>query len=104
MQPVVLGFYLQKYTIASRDQILQGKHVTENTLPQPHSSTQHETKVRLHGSPRLINVVESMKLYSTVERYFLHVSTKVNEAVDSKMAANELVREGVVVICDYLIK
>jgi hypothetical protein len=27
----------------------------------------------------------------------------VNETVDSKMAANELVREGVV-ICDYLIK
>jgi len=44
-----------------------------------------------------------MKLNSTVERYSLHGSTKVNEAVDSKMAANELVREGVV-ICDYLIK
>jgi hypothetical protein len=28
----------------------------------------------------------------------------VNEAVDFKMAANELVREGVVVICDYLMK
>jgi len=28
----------------------------------------------------------------------------VNEAVDFKMAANELLREGVVVICDYLIK
>ena len=28
----------------------------------------------------------------------------MNEAVDFKMAANELVREGVVVICDYLIK
>jgi hypothetical protein len=49
-------------------------------------------------------VVESTKLNSTVERYCLHGSTKVNEAVDSKVAANELVREGVVVICDYLIK
>jgi len=28
----------------------------------------------------------------------------VNEAVDFKMAANELVREGVVVICDCLMK
>ena len=28
----------------------------------------------------------------------------MNEAVDFKMAANELVREGVVVICEYLIK
>jgi len=28
----------------------------------------------------------------------------VNNAVDSKMVANELVREGVVVICDCLIK
>jgi hypothetical protein len=45
-----------------------------------------------------------MKLNSTVERYGLHSSTKVNEAVDSKMVANELVRERVVVICDYLIK
>jgi hypothetical protein len=45
-----------------------------------------------------------MTLNSTVERYCLHGSTKVNEAVDSKMAANELVREGVVVICDNLIK
>ena len=45
-----------------------------------------------------------MKLNSTVERCCLHGSTKVNEAVDFKMAANELVREGVVVICDYLIK
>ena len=61
-------------------------------------------KARLHGSPRLINTVESMKLNSSVERYSLQGSTKVNEAVDSKMAANELVREGVVVICDYLIK
>ena len=60
-------------------------------------------KARLHGSPRLINTVESMKLNSTVERYCLHGSTKVNEAVDFKMAANELVREGAV-ICDYLIK
>ena len=45
-----------------------------------------------------------MKLNSTVERYCLHGSTKVNEAVDSKMAANELVWEDGVVICDYLIK
>ena len=60
-------------------------------------------KARLHGSPRLINTVELMKLNSTVERYCLHGSTKVNEAVYFKMAANELVREGVV-ICDYLIK
>ena len=59
---------------------------------------------RLHGSPRLINAVESTKLNSTVERYCLYSSTKVNEAVDFKMAANELVREGVVVICDYLMK
>ena len=59
---------------------------------------------RLHGSPRLINAVESTKLNSTVERYSLHSSTKVNEAVDFKMAANELVREGVVVICNYLMK
>ena len=44
-----------------------------------------------------------MKLNSTVERYFLHGSTKANEAVNFKMAANELVREDVV-ICDYLIK
>ena len=44
-----------------------------------------------------------MKLNSTVERYCLHGSTKVNEAVDLKMAANELVRE-CVVIYDYLIK
>ena len=50
-------------------------------------------KARLHGSPRLINTVESMKLNSTVERYFLHGSTKVKEAVDFKMAANELVRK-----------
>jgi hypothetical protein len=61
-------------------------------------------KARLHRSPRLINAVESMKLNSTVERYCLHSSTKVNEAVDLKMAANELVREGVVVICDYLME
>jgi len=57
----------------------------------------------LHGSPRLINAVESMKLISMVERYYLHCSTKVNEAVDSKMAANELVREGVL-MCGYLVK
>ena len=61
-------------------------------------------KARLHGSPRLINTVESTKLNSMVERYCLQGSTKVNEAVDIKMAANELVQEGVVVICDYLIK
>jgi len=60
-------------------------------------------KARLHGSPRLINTVESTKLNSSVKRYCLHGSTKVNEAVDFKMAANELVREAVV-ICDYLIK
>ena len=34
-------------------------------------------KARLHGSPRLINVVESTKLNSTVERYCLYSSTKV---------------------------
>ena len=45
-----------------------------------------------------------MKLNSTVERCCLHGSTKVNEAVDFKMVANERVQEGVVVICDYLIK
>jgi len=61
-------------------------------------------KAHLHRSPRLINAVESTKLNSTVERYCLHSSTKVNEAVDFKMAANELVREGVVVICDCLMK
>jgi hypothetical protein len=64
----------------------------------------HLFKARLHGSPSLINTVESMKLNSTVERYCLHGSTKVNEAVDFKMAANELVWEGVVLICDYLLK
>ena len=52
----------------------------------------------------MIKAVESTKLNSTVERHCLHSSTKVNEAVDFKMAANELVREGVVVICDYLMK
>ena len=45
-----------------------------------------------------------MKLNSTVERYCLHGSTKVNETVDSKMAASGLLREGGVLICDYLIK
>jgi hypothetical protein len=49
-------------------------------------------KTRLHRPPGLINAVESTKLNSTVERYCLHSSTKVNEAVDIKMAANELVR------------
>ena len=44
-----------------------------------------------------------MKMNLSVERYSLHGSTKVNEAVDFKMEGNELVREGVV-ICDYLIK
>ena len=63
-----------------------------------------DLKARLYGSPRLINTVESIKLNSTFERYCLHGSTKVNEAVDFKMAANELVREGGVVICDYLMK
>jgi hypothetical protein len=61
-------------------------------------------KARLHGSSRLISVVESTKLNSTVEQYCLHSSTKVNEAVDFKIAANELVREGVVVTCDCLMK
>jgi len=61
-------------------------------------------KARLHWSPRLINAVESTKLNSTVERYCLYSSTKVNEAVDFEMRANELVRESVVVICDYLMK
>jgi hypothetical protein len=61
-------------------------------------------KARLHGSPRLINAVESTNLNSTVERYCLHSSTQVNEAVDFKMAVNELVREGGGVICDYLMK
>jgi len=69
-----------------------------------YSDTSNRLKARLHGCPRLINAVESTKLNSTVERYCLHSSTKVNEAVDFKMAANELVREGVVVICDYLMK
>jgi len=65
----------------------------------------HEkVKARLHGSPRLINAVESTKLNSAVEQYCLHSSTNVNEAVDFKMAGNELVREGVVVIFDYLMK
>jgi len=45
-----------------------------------------------------------MKLNSTVERYCLHSSKEVNKAVDFNMAANELVREGVVVICDCLMK
>ena len=76
---------------------------------QPDASSRFEKcgetlKARLHGSPRLINTVESTKLNSTVERYCSHGSTKVNEAVDFKVAANEFVREGAVVICDYLIK
>jgi hypothetical protein len=45
-----------------------------------------------------------MKFNSIVDKYSLHGSTKVNEAVDSKMAAIELVREDVVVISDYLVK
>ena len=55
-------------------------------------------KARLHGCPRLINAVESLKLNSKFERYCLHSSTKVNEAVDFKMVANELVPGGFVVI------
>ena len=47
-------------------------------------------KARLHGSPTLINAVESTELNSTVERYCLHSYTKVSEAVDFKMVANEL--------------
>ena len=50
----------------------------------------------------LITTVELMKFNSTVE-YCLHGSTKVNEAVDFKTAANELVREGAV-IRDCLVK
>ena len=69
----------------------------------PLQQSSWKLKARLHESPRLINAVESTKLNSTFERYCLHSSTKVNEAVDFKMAANELVREGVV-ICDYLMK
>jgi hypothetical protein len=65
--------------------------------------TRH-VKTRLHGSPRLIDAVESTKLNSTVERYCLHSSTKVNEAVDFKMAANVLVREVVAVMCDCLVR
>jgi len=72
-----------------------GRSVLLNTQP---------LGARLRGSPRFINAIESTKLNSTVERYSLHSSTKVNEAVDFKMAANELVREGVVVICDCLMK
>jgi len=68
-----------------------------------HSSSL-QLKARLHGSSRLINTVESMKLNSAVEQYCLHGYTKVNEAVDFKMATNELMREGVVLICVYLIK
>jgi len=45
-----------------------------------------------------------MKSNSMVERYCLHSSTRVNEAVDFKMATNELVQEGVVVTCDCLMK
>ena len=55
------------------------------------------------GPPSLINAVESTKLNPTVERYCLRSSTKVKQAVDFKMAANELVQEGVVVICELLI-
>jgi hypothetical protein len=50
----------------------------------------------------LNSTVESMTLNSTVERYCFHGSTKVSEQVYFKMAANELVRQGVAVICDYL--
>jgi len=45
-----------------------------------------------------------MKLNSTVERYCFNSSKEVNKAVDFNMAANELVWEGVVVICDCLMK
>ena len=61
-----------------------------------------QLRARLHGSPRFINAVKSTKLNSAVERYCLHSSTNVKQAVDLKMAANELVREGVAVIRDYL--
>jgi len=44
-----------------------------------------------------------MKLDSTVERCCLHSFTRVNEAIDYKTVANELMREGVV-ICDCLMK
>ena len=74
------------------------KHLWENSDIAPFTLT-----ARLHESPRLINAVESTKFNSTVERYCLHSSTKVSVAVDFKMAANELVREGVV-ICDCLMK
>ena len=42
-----------------------------------------------------------MKLNSMVERYSLFGSTNVNQAFGFKMAANEIVREGVFAICDY---
>ena len=38
-----------------------------------------------------------------VERYSLFGSTNVNQAFGFKMAANEIVREGVFAICDYSI-
>jgi len=81
-------------------------YVPPPTLCVPHASPICVTRLKalLHGSPRLINAVESTKLNSPVERYCLHSSTKVNEAVDFKMAANELVREGGVLICDCLMK
>jgi hypothetical protein len=44
-----------------------------------------------------------MALNSKFELYCLHGSTKVREPVDSKIAANELMWQGVAVICDYLI-
>jgi hypothetical protein len=82
-------------------------------------------KARLHGSPRLINAVELTKVNRVNTSFQRNWSTGLTgeqagrrptfvqrrwctlgyspSAVDSKMAANELVREGVV-ICDYLIK
>jgi len=81
--------------------------ISESCLPPYEARVVYsvsEVKARLHRSPRLINAVESTKLNSTVERYYLHSSMKVNEAVDFQIAANKLVREGVVVICDYLMK
>ena len=45
-----------------------------------------------------------MKLNSTVERYCFCGSIKENQAVGFKMAVNGIVREGVVEICDYLLR
>jgi hypothetical protein len=70
-------------------------YIEHNGDESPKDYVELYLKARLHASPRLINTVESTTLNSTVERYCLHSSTEVNEAVDFKMAANELVREGV---------